>query len=77
MLWIRNRSDRHPLPFSEFGPLSISTKCKAKQNFFPENVNIPVQNIENYDTFDAEEDETMKTDTAVNKNHKFLIFYHV
>jgi hypothetical protein len=30
---------------------------------------MPAQNIENYDTYDAEEkDKTMKTGTAVNKN---------
>jgi hypothetical protein len=38
------------------GSVSISTKCKAKFFFTPESsVYCTVQNIENYDTCDAEE----------------------
>jgi hypothetical protein len=57
------------------GSIFISTKCKAKPYFFPENFNIgTVQNIENCDTYDDDEKyKTKLTGTAVDKCKKVLI----
>jgi hypothetical protein len=46
------------------GSVSISTKCKAKLYFFPENFNI-VSKYLNYGAYDADEKNTVKiTGTA-------------
>jgi hypothetical protein len=48
--------------------LSISTNCKAKLYFFPEYFQYPGRNIENYGTYDADEqDKKMLTGKARNK----------
>ncbi len=56
--------------FCRFGVRTLPNG-KLKTKLISRKCHYTVQNIENYDTFDAEEkDETMKTGTAANKNHK-------
>jgi hypothetical protein len=52
--WIRIWIQSDLLLFAGSGSVSISTKCKDKQKFFLK-ISINRQNIENYDTYDADE----------------------
>ncbi len=68
-IWIKNRSERHQFcgfgsedgsrAGSGFGSVTVSTKCKAKLYLFKNIFQYTAQNIENYDIYDADENDIL------------------
>jgi hypothetical protein len=75
-IWADPYTDRHPWPDD---PDPNPFRPNVKVNYtFSKMFQYTVQNIENYDTYDAgDEDKTMEKGSYCTKEKKILIFYHV